>query len=158
MILSSRLRLLFLLLPSHYLYFSTGTHRYCHLQVSLMKMKLSKHSWELVWTKTICIEQEYLREQFKAHGKMQFRRRSWEHVRAQGILSYISLEGRKDANTASLASLNLLIQFTAHISETGFGRIGTIQVLLPCGDMILSQIAVWKKSQRLPVHLQAYST
>lgn len=156
MILSSRLRLLFLLLPSHYLYFSTGTHSYCLLQVSLMKMKPSKHSWELVWTKTICIEQKYLREQFKAHGKTQFRHSSWEHVRAQGILSYISLEGRKDANTASLASLNLLIQFTAHISETGFDRIGTIQVLLPCGDMILSQIAVWKKSQRL--HLQAYST
>lgn len=73
---------------------------------------------------------------------MLFRRRSWEHVRAQGILSYISLEGRKDANTASLASLNLLIQFTAHISETGFDRIGTIQVLLPCDGMILSQIAV----------------
>lgn len=73
---------------------------------------------------------------------MLFRYSSWEHVRVQGILSYISLEGRKDPNTASLTSLNLLTQFTAHISETGFDRVGTIQVLLPCGDMILSQITV----------------
>lgn len=73
---------------------------------------------------------------------MLFRYSSWEHVRVQGILSYISLEGRKDPNTASLTSLNLLTQFTADISETGFDRVGTIQVLLPCGDMILSQITV----------------
>ena len=69
--------------------------------------------------------------------KMLFRHSSGEHVRAQGILSYISLEGRKDANAASLAFLSLLTQYTAHISETGFDRVGTVQVLLPCGDMIL---------------------
>ena len=63
--------------------------------------------------------------------KMLFRDSSWQHVRAQEYFPTY-LEGRKDANAASLAFLSLLAQYTAHISETGCDRVGTIQVLLPC--------------------------
>lgn len=86
-----------------------------------MKMKFSKHSLELVYIKTICIEQKYF----------------MEHVREQGMLSNISLEGRKDTYIVSLTFLNLITQYIAHIYETGFDRVGTIQVLLPYGAMIL---------------------